>query len=89
MPTPGHGDTDSSRISTSTRLPDTCITRSAADLTSGSGIVANLRSEYRYLLRAVKVDGHISTAAPLSDWLFLLQLATVPVQHSLDIQTKN
>ena len=32
MPTPGHGDSDSSRMSTSTRLPDTCITRPATDL---------------------------------------------------------
>ena len=32
MPAPGHGESDSSRISTSTRLTDACITRPAKDL---------------------------------------------------------
>ena len=34
MPTPRHGNLDSSRISTSTRLPVACITRPPTDLTS-------------------------------------------------------
>ena len=36
MPTPGHEDPYSSRLSTSTRLPDACVTRPATDLLTGS-----------------------------------------------------
>ena len=69
MTTPGHGDSDCFRISTSTRLPDACITRPSTDLTTvihmqSSSLVTYLVLTFIIILCTHVINPPHTTGAP-------------------------